>query len=124
MMEPQEQPSPLAGDVDTTLDAVLEREELAGMAQDFLDVLVYTGQHRVLEATVPIPWKVGMALQSDPDEAIRLLALTLALDAVLARPEVILAAVREVYTRLLPFAPRLEFPARTTWAAGDHQPAR
>ena len=109
---PPEPPS-LADDHDhAALDAALERQELEQIAQDLLGLLVFTGRHRVIEATAPIPWKVGIALVSDADQELRLLALTLALHAVLQTPDALLAAVRDLHARLAALAPRLELPPR------------
>ncbi len=104
--------------------AALEREELEGAAQDLVALLVLTKHDRVLESSTPIPWKVGMALITDPDATLRLLALTLTLEAMLQTPDVLVAAVQELSTRLVAVAPRLELPARTTRVAGDAQLAR
>jgi hypothetical protein len=95
------------------LDALLERQELETVAQDLLGVLAFTGQDRMIEAATPIPWRVGMTLMADDDQAIRLLALTLALDAVLQTPDALLAAVRDLSVRLATVAPRLEFHVPT-----------
>ena len=94
----------------SAVDAIRERQELEQVALDVLGLLVFTAQHRVLEAAAPIPWKIGMALMSDPDDAVRRLALTLALDAVLQTPEAVLAAIRDVRERLAVDAPRLDVP--------------
>ncbi len=124
MVLPEELPSPAANHDHEDMDAALDRQELEEVAQDLLGVLVFTSQARVLEAAAPIPWKVGMALITDADETIRLLALTLALEAVLQTPDVLLVAVRDLHARLVPVAPRLELPARMTQEAGDDQRAR
>jgi hypothetical protein len=65
-----------------------------------------------------------MALITDRDDELRRLGLTLALDAVVERPDVLLAAVQDLHTRLVAVAPRLELPARTARVVDDARPAR
>ncbi len=79
VVPPGEPPFPAADHDHEAMDAAIERHELEEVAQDLLGLLVFTAQHRVLEAAAPIPWKVGVALITDPDAALRRLALTLAL---------------------------------------------
>ena len=121
--QPQEPPGIADDHQEQAMDAALERQELEGVVQDLLGLLVFTAQDRVLETAAPIPWKVGLALISDPDEAIRLLALTLTLEAVLQRPDVLRTAARDLHARLAAIAPRLERPTRTPQEAGDDHPA-
>jgi hypothetical protein len=120
----QEPPSVDAGNDQEAMDAALEREELEGAAQDLLGLLVLTKHDRMLEAAAPIPWKLGMALITDRDDELRRLGLTLALDAVLERPDLLVAAVRVLHTRLVAVAPRLVLRARKTQEAGDDQHSR
>jgi hypothetical protein len=124
VQRPQEPLSTADDHQEQAMDAALEREEREGAAQDLLGLLVLTKHDKVLEAAVPIPWKLGMALITDRDDALRRLALTLALDAVLERPDVLLAAVRDLHARLVAVAPRLELSTRTTQEAGDDQHSR
>ncbi len=56
---------------DAALDAALERQELEEIVRDLLGMLVFTEQDLAIEAAAPIPWKIGLALVSDDDDALR-----------------------------------------------------
>ena len=100
---------------------LMDRQDLEEAAQQILALVVGAKQDVVIEAgAASIPWKVGMALLSDTDERMRLLALALALGAVVQTPDALITAVRGVHTNLAAMAPRLEVP--TLQQAGSGHP--